>query len=285
MHKKTILNIIGYILIFLGLSMGFSALISLYFSGNDLIPILKSMAYTIFSGLLIIIFTKKPGKDISVRDGFAVVTLGWIVMAGFSALPFWISGEIPNYTDSYFESMSGLTTTGATVLGHPDINEIENLSHGILFWRSFTQFIGGMGIIVFSIAMLPMLGMGGVQLFRAEVAGPVADKLTPRVKQTAKYLWSIYLGFVILQSIILMFEGMTWFDAICHSFTTIATSGFSTKNDSISAFNSPLIEFTIILFMFLAATNFSLHYQSITHKKLFYFRDTEFKFYLSIMTS
>ena len=143
---------------------------------------------------------------------------------------------------------------------------IEDLPHGILFWRSFTQFIGGMGIIVFSIAILPLLGMGGVQLFRAEVAGPVADKITPRVKQTAKLLWGIYVGFVLILCLILKIEGMSWFDAICHSFTTIATSGFSTKNASIGAYGG-LIQWTIIIFMFVAATNFSLHYYFIAKGK------------------
>ena len=137
-----------------------------------------------------------------------LVTLGWVFMAIFSALPFWISGAIPTYTDSFFEAMSGLTTTGATVLGHADINEIENIPHGILFWRSFTQFIGGMGIILFTIAILPILGMGGVQLFRAEVPGPSTDKLTPRIKETAKYLWGIYLGLIIVETIVLYIEGM-----------------------------------------------------------------------------
>jgi len=177
--------------------------------------------------------------------------------------------------------MSGLTTTGATVLGHSDTLMIEELPHGILFWRSFTQFIGGMGIIVFSIAILPMLGMGGVQLFRAEVAGPVADKITPRVKQTAKLLWGIYVGFVLILCLILKIEGMSWFDAICHSFTTIATSGFSTKNISIAAYGG-LIQWTIIIFMFLAATNFSLHYYFIAKGKFEYYKDHEFRVYFGL---
>jgi len=186
-----------------------------------------------------------------------------------------------DYTNSFFEAMSGLTTTGATVLGHSDTLMIEELPHGILFWRSFTQFIGGMGIIVFSIAILPMLGMGGVQLFRAEVAGPVADKITPRVKQTAKLLWGIYVGFVLILCLILKIEGMSWFDAICHSFTTIATGGFSTKNISIAAYGG-LIQWTIIIFMFLAATNFSLHYYFIAKGKFEYYKDHEFRVYFGL---
>ena len=175
--------------------------------------------------------------------------------------------------------MSGLTTTGATVLGDPSTFQIEDLSRGILFWRSFTQFIGGMGIIVFSIAILPILGIGGVQLFRAEVAGPVSENIAPRVKQTAKLLWGIYVGLVSLQTIILKIEGMTWFDSICHSFTTIATAGFSTKNSSIASFDSTIIELTIIIFMFIAATSFSLHYLFLAKGKFDYFKDEEFKIY------
>ena len=279
MHKKSIVKVIGLILLLLGLSMQFSVLVALIYGEGDLIPLLKSSLITIFFGGTLFLITRKTDSEISVRDGFVIVTFGWLFMSIFSALPFWISGEIPTYTDSFFEAMSGLTTTGATILGHVDINEIENLPHGILFWRSFTQFIGGMGIIVFSIAMLPLLGMGGVQLFKAEVAGPTADKLTPRVKQTAKYLWTIYIGFVIVLTMILWVAGMTFFDAICHSFTTIATAGFSTKNLSIGSFQSPVIEMIIIIFMFLAATNFTLHYNLIYKKKNSYFKDTEFKFY------
>ena len=214
MHKKSIFKIIGLILLLLGFSMQISLVVSLIYGEGDLIPILKSSLITISFGAILFIICRNGKSEIAVRDGFVIVTLGWILMAVFSALPFWISGEIPTYTDSFFEAMSGLTTTGATILGHIDINEIENLPHGLLFWRSFTQFIGGMGIIVFSIAMLPLLGMGGVQLFKAEVAGPTADKLTPRVKQTAKYLWSIYVGFVIILTFILWIAGMTFFDAI-----------------------------------------------------------------------
>ena len=172
--------------------MLFSAAWSVYYGEPDLIPIIKSTIITITVGLILFIFTKSRKIELTIKDGYAVVSSAWLVMAIFSALPAYISGAIPTYTDAFFEAMSGLTTTGASILGHPSTNIIENIPHGILFWRSFTHFIGGMGIIVFSIAILPLLGFGGVQLFRAEVAGPLADKLTPRVKQTAKYLWGIY---------------------------------------------------------------------------------------------
>ena len=281
MIRRQSFYIVCVLLIILGFSMLFSVGCSLIYGDGDLIPLLQSIAVTITSGLILVIFFKsKDKKDLSTHDGFAVVTLGWIAIVIFSAFPFYFSGTL-DYTNSFFEAMSGLTTTGATVLGHSDTLMIEELPHGILFWRSFTQFIGGIGIIVFSIAILPMLGMGGVQLFRAEVAGPVADKITPRVKQTAKLLWGIYVGFVLILCLILKIEGMSWFDAICHSFTTIATGGFSTKNISIAAYGG-LIQWTIIIFMFLAATNFSLHYYFIAKGKFEYYKDHEFRVYFGL---
>ena len=281
MIRRQSFYIVGVLLIILGFSMLFSVGCSLIYGDGDIIPLLQSIAVTIVSGLILVIFFKsKEKKDLTTHDGFAVVTLGWIAIVIFSAFPFYFSGTL-DYTNSFFEAMSGLTTTGATVLGHSSTLLIEDVPHGILFWRSFTQFIGGMGIIVFSIAILPMLGMGGVQLFRAEVAGPVADKITPRVKQTAKLLWGIYVGFVLILCLILKIEGMSWFDAICHSFTTIATAGFSTKNISIAAYGG-LIQWTIIIFMFLAATNFSLHYYFIAKGKFEYYKDHEFRVYFGL---
>ena len=289
MNYRLVVNIIGFILIFLGLSMTFSIGWSLYYNDSyiDLIALTKSMLLTVSAGLVLSVGTRKKRKkekELSVKDGYAVVTLSWLFMACFAALPFYFSGNI-NYIDSFFESMSGLTTTGASIL-----NNIESLSHGILFWRSFTQFIGGMGIIVFGIAILPLLGFGGVQLFKAEVAGPTADKLAPRIKQTAKYLWGIYMGLIMLLTIVLCIEGwileidkLNFFHALCHSFCTIATAGFSTYNDSISAFDSPVVTWTIIIFMFLSAINFTLHFLFIIRGKFDYFKNSEFKVYASLM--
>ena len=282
MIRRQSFYIVGVLLIILGFSMLFSVGCSLIYGDGDIIPLLQSIAVTITSGLILVIFFKsKDKKELSTHDGFAVVTMGWFAMAIFSALPFYFSGTL-DYTNSFFEAMSGLTTTGASVLGHSSTLLIEDVPHGILFWRSFTHFIGGMGIIVFSIAILPMLGMGGVQLFRAEVAGPAADKITPRVKQTAKLLWGIYVGFVLIETFVLRIEGMPWFDALCHSFGTMATGGFSTKNISIAAYGG-LIQWTIIFFMFCAATNFSLHYYFIAKKNGKYFKDLEFKVYLTLV--
>ena len=184
--------------------------------------------------------------------------------------------------------MSGVTTTGATIIGNSNtlphlINGIESMPHGVLFWRSFLQWIGGMGIIVFTIAILPLLGVGGVQLFKAEVPGPVADKIKPRVKETAKILWMVYIGFTFLQFLLLGFAGMSWFDSICHAFTTMPTGGFSTQNASIAAYSNPIIHYIIIFFMFIAGVNFTLHFRAITGNYKSYFKDYEFKVYFSIL--
>ena len=279
MVRRQSFFIVGALLTILGFSMFFSVAWSLFYGDGDLIPLIQSITVTLGFGLFMMVaFRSKDKKEFTIHDGFAVVTIGWLALVVFSALPFYFSGLL-SYTNSFFEAMSGLTTTGASVFGHKDTLMIESLPHGLLFWRSFTQFFGGMGIIVFSIAFLPMLGMGGVQLFRAEVAGPTANKLTPRVKQTAKLLWGIYVGLVLILCLILKIEGMTWFDALCHSFTTIATGGFSTKNASIGAY-SAAIQWTIIIFMFIAATNFSLHYYFIAKGKFEYLKDREFRVYL-----
>ena len=261
-----------------------SAAWSFYYGEPDLEGLLISSGITVSVSLPVWILTR--GKvTLSVKDGFAIVTLAWFTIALFSSLPFIMTGAIPNITDAFFESMSGVSTTGATILGNsatmPHLtNGIESLGKGILFWRSFIQWIGGMGIIVFSIAILPLLGVGGIQLFRAEVPGPVPDKIKPRVQETAKSLWLVYLGITSVEVILLFIGGMTFFDSLCHSFTTMATGGFSTKNASIAYYNSAYVEYVIIFFMFLAGVNFTLHWKTITSpKRLSYFRDGEFKFY------
>ena len=291
MNYKSVVNIIGFILILLGASMIFSIGWSLYYYNDtnfnrDLMALIKSMIITLLSGVVLVLgtYSKKKRRDLSVRDGFAIVALAWIFMAAFSALPYYFSSDF-SYINSFFEAMSGITTTGASI-----VNNIESLSHGMLFWRSFTQFIGGMGIIVFSIAILPLLGFGGVQLFKAEVAGPTADKLTPRIKQTAKYLWGIYLGLIFLQTIILWIEGwalgidkLNFFHALCHSFCTISTAGFSTYDSSIAAFDSTIVTWTIIIFMFLSAINFTLHFLFLIKGSFRYFKNPEFKVYCQII--
>jgi len=286
MIKKPIIKFIGYILLFLGLSMFATSLWPLYYNENDFFVFIKSGLITSITALILLFISRGTAEsEINLRDGFYVVTMTWIFMGLFSSIPYYQSTFFSSFTDAFFESISGITTTGATVLGN-----VEALPHGLLFWRSFTQFIGGMGIILFTIAILPILGMGGVQLFRAEVPGPTTGKFTPTIKETAKYLWAIYLGLIIIETVVLYLEGiifdiekLTFFNAMCHSMTTIATGGFSTFNNSILGFESDIVSWTIIIFMFLGATNFSLHFLLISKKSFEYFNDSEFRFYVSII--
>ncbi|MFL3025717.1 MAG: TrkH family potassium uptake protein [Candidatus Neomarinimicrobiota bacterium] len=287
MNIKTILNILAAMLVITGLSMLLPALIAFIYGETDLYGHLKSSLICVLLGLPIWVFTRKS-KRLNSKDGFAIVSFAWITVALAGSLPFYLTGIIPNFTDAWFEAMSGVTTTGATIIGNPStlphlINGIESMPHGVLFWRSFLQWLGGMGIIVFTIAILPLLGVGGVQLFKAEVPGPVADKIKPRVKETAKILWMVYIGFTFLQFLLLGFAGMSWFDSICHAFTTMPTGGFSTQNASIAAYSNPVIHYIIIFFMFVAGVNFTLHFRAITGNYKSYFKDYEFKVYFSIL--
>ena len=287
MNIKTILNILAAMLAIIGLSMLLPMLVSFIYSEANLSAYLYSMAGCLSVSIPVWFFTRRSRK-LTIKDGFALVTFAWIVVAIAGSLPFYLTGAIPNYTDAWFESMSGVTTTGATIIGNvntlPNLeNGIESLPKGILFWRSFLQWIGGMGIIVFTIAILPLLGVGGVQLFKAEVPGPVADKIKPRVKETAKILWMVYVGFTALQMALLRLAGMPMFDAICHAFTTMPTGGFSTQNASIAAYNSPLIQYIIIFFMFVAGINFTLHFRAITGSFKSLFKDYELKVYIAII--
>ena len=283
MNIRSILNILAALITLLGFSMLVPAGIAFGFGESDLSGFLYSFAISILIGLPIWFFTRK-GYSVTNKDGFAIVTFAWIITGIVGALPFYLSGAIPNVTDAFFESMSGVTTTGATIIGNPATlphlpNGIESLPHGILFWRSFIQWIGGMGIIVFTIAILPLLGVGGVQLFKAEVPGPVSDKIRPRVRETAKFLWMVYLGITIAEIIMLQIAGMNWFDAVCHSFTTMPTGGFSTKNASIGFYDNIGIHYIMIFFMFIAGVNFSLHFRAISGDIKSYFRNSEFLTY------
>ncbi len=274
LNTSSVFHIFGYLILMLGLMLFLPLVISFIYSDSSTMGIILSILISIFTGFLIVKFTKK-NSELSIRDGFLVVGLGWLIIALFGALPFYLSGAIPSFTDAFFESMSGFTTTGASIL-----SDIEALPKALLFWRSFTHWIGGMGIIVLSLAILPMLGIGGMQLFKAEVPGPTADKLTPRVKNTAKILWIVYVGITAVEVVFLLFGGMDLFDATCHSFATMATGGFSTKNTSIAAFNSTYIDFVITFFMFIAGVNFALHYKFLIGKFNSYWDDAEFKTYM-----
>ena len=286
MHVKTILNILGAMLALTGFTMVVPALIAWGYNEPDLVGHLQSMGICMGIGIPVWLFTRKS-RSLNNKDGFVIVTLSWLLVALAGAMPFYLSGAIPNFTDAWFESMSGVTTTGATIIGNPNTlphlpNGIESLNHGVLYWRSFIQWIGGMGIIVFTIAILPLLGAGGIQLFKAEVPGPVSDKIRPRVKETAKILWMVYVGLTAAEAILLSISGMSWFDAICHSFTTMPTGGFSTQNASIAAYTNPAIHYIIILFMFIAGVNFSLHFRSLTGNIKICFKDPEFLAYIGI---
>jgi len=287
MNFKTIVNILSAMVTVIGLTMLVPVIIAFFLEENELRGHLLSMFISVGIGLPLWMLTR-TNRSLSSKDGFFIVTFSWIFVAIISALPFYLSGSIPNITDAFFESMSGVTTTGATIIGNsatlPNLpNGIESLSKSILYWRSFIQWIGGMGIIVFTIAILPLLGVGGVQLFKAEVPGPVADKIRPRVRETAKILWIVYVGFTLLEIILLSFSGMDWFDSICHAFTTMPTGGFSTKNASIAHYGNPVTQYIIITFMFIAGVNFSLHFFALSGKLKDYLKDQEFLTYLGII--
>ncbi|MFT6055582.1 MAG: trk system potassium uptake protein TrkH, partial [Roseivirga sp.] len=258
-NVKVIANILGVLLL---MNAGFMAIclpVSFYYKEEEWKAILLSAIITASVGFLLRFSTRKlASKELKKRDGYIVVTSGWIVMSIFGALPFILSGSIPNFTNAFFETISGYTTTGASIL-----NDIESVPKSILFWRSFTQWIGGMGIIVLAVAILPFLGIGGMQLFVAEAPGITPDKLQPRIQDTAKRLWLIYVGLTLLEAILLYFGGMGMFDAVNHALTTMATGGFSTKNASAAYFDTPFIQYVLIVFMFLAGTSFTLTYYAL----------------------
>lgn len=219
----------------------------------------------------------KTRESLSIRDGFLFVVFGWLLASMLGALPFYFSGTIPHYADAYFETMSGFTTTGASIL-----TEIESLPKAILYWRSLTHWLGGMGIVVLTVAILPLLGVGGLQLVKAEAPGPTVDKITPRITETAKYLWYIYLGITVAEAVLLMFGGMNLFDALTHTFGTVATGGFSTRNASVGHYDSAYIDLVITFFMIIAGMNFTLHFKFLTGNFRKVFSDTELKAYLLI---
>ncbi len=280
MAKKLIntsvtLNVIGGLLFIMGVLMLTTVAFSVYYN-EEIMPMVLSSLITIFAGAALKLSTKSSkDAEIRKRDGYLIVTMGWISMAVFGTLPYLLSGAIPNLTDAFFETMSGLSTTGASIL-----DNIESLPRGVLFWRSLTQWIGGMGIIVLTIAILPMLGIGGMELFVAEAPGPTKDKIHPRIKETAKRLWGIYFSLTTIQTLILWGSGMSFYDAINHSLTTNSTGGFSTYQDSIAHFNSPFIEYVIVIFMFTAGTNFTLLYFGLKGKFKNVLKNDEFKWYL-----
>lgn len=279
LNYKIIFHFLGLLLLFNGGFMLLSTLISYIYKDGVTFQLFLAGIITMIFGGLVMILTRSHNKEINKREGYIVVTFGWIIMALSGTLPYMFTESIPSFANAFFETMSGYTTTGATIL-----NDIEAVPNGILFWRSLTHWIGGMGIIVLAIAILPLLGIGGMQLFAAEAPGPSTDKLHPRITDTAKRLWLIYFGYTAAETILLKLAGMSFFDAINHSMATLSTGGFSTKNASIAYWNGqPLIQYIIILFMFLAGANFVLSYFAFKGKVQKIIKDEEFKLYFKFI--
>lgn len=278
MQPLFLIHNMSLLTLFLGFAMLLPFSVSLIYGESDALAFLYSFLVCVIVGAASFFLTGRPKREISHREGFAIVALGWFSVAAFGSLPYLFSGVVGSFSDAFFESVSGFTTTGATVL-----TDIDSLSHAILLWRCFTQWLGGMGIILLSIAILPLLGVGGMQLYKAEVPGPVTDKLKPRIGETAKILWQVYLIFTFLELILLRAGGMGFYDALCHSFATMATGGFSTKSLSIEAFNSAYIDGVVTFFMLLAGINFALHYQFLRGNVQSLLKDEEFRFYLFII--
>ncbi|MBU3948392.1 MAG: TrkH family potassium uptake protein [Proteobacteria bacterium] len=279
MNYKLVLKIISILTLIITFFLIFPAAVALYYKEINEFKIFL----LIIGGLLLIssisYFFLKPEKQesLSARDGFLLVTLSWLSASFVGALPFYFTGSIPAFTNAFFETMSGFTTTGASIL-----TNIESLPKSLLFWRSLTHWLGGMGIVVLTVAILPILGIGGLQLIKAEAPGPSVDKISPRIKETAKILWYIYLGLTITQTLLLMLGGMNLFDAVTHTFGTLATGGFSPKNTSVGYYNSAYIDGVITIFMIIAGANFILHYRVLTGRYKVLFWDTEFRVYLTI---
>ncbi len=277
-NYKIVFRVLGLLLIIESIFLFLSTLVSLIYQESSYSTLLIPALITMAIGLTTWFFTNKWSKDMGKKEGYLIVSLVWVVFSFFGAMPFMLSGSTLSFTDAFFETMSGFTTTGASIL-----NNIESLPKGILFWRSVIQWMGGMGMIVMSLAILPMLGIAGMELFVAEVPGPTADKLHPRVKQTAKRLWGIYVLFTLIETILLWLGDMSFFDAINHAFTTMATGGYSTKQASVAYYDSAYIQYVITIFMLIAGVNFSLSYFALKRKFSKVFTNEEFRYYIGFI--
>ena len=281
MHAAIIQRIMGQFLMLFSITLLPPVVIDLLYQEDAARAFFYSYLLLLSAGFLLFLPVRKQKNDLRLRDGFVVVVLFWLVLGIAGALPFYLYENLEiSITDALFESISGLTTTGATVLIH-----LDNLPHSILFYRQELQWLGGMGIIVLAVAVMPMLGIGGMQLYKAEAPGPVKDnKLTPRIAETAKALWYIYLGLTVACAAAYWVAGMDLFDAVAHSFSTVAIGGFSTHDASIGYFDNQAIEMVAIFFMFLGAINFALHFSVVRSKSLMpYLRDSEFRLYASLL--
>jgi len=275
MSLRNVANVVGLLQVFVAFSMLCTGLLAVGYGDGDAPGFFIASAITFAVGIGMYALTRFEG-EVTTREGFAIVTMAWAATAIFGGLPYLFTGVLDSPVSAIFEAMSGFTTTGATVF-----SEIETLPHGVLFWRSLTHWLGGMGIIVLVIAILPYLGVGGMQLFQAEVPGPTPERLRPRITQTAKLLWLVYFALTAVLAVLYLIGGMGPFDAICHSFSTLATGGFSTRNTSMADM-SPFIQWVTILFMYLAGVNYTLHFRAATGR-FDYFRDEEWKFFTAVV--
>ena len=265
-NLRLIYKIIGSLLFLLGTLLLICTAISLYYKEDDMVAFLISAIFTFCGGLVLKYFGNDANNNLSRRDSYLLVTATWVIFSLFGMLPFIISGYITNITDAFFETMSGFSTTGATIL-----DDVEWLPHATLYWRTQTQWIGGLGIVFFTIAILPsMVGSGSVKVFAAEATGPLRSKMHPRLSTMAKWIWTIYLALTVACILAYYTAGMDWFDSINYAMTTTATGGFATHNDSTAFFNSPAIEYISIVFQFLAGINFMMLYASIFKLKLWH---------------
>ncbi len=278
-HVKTIFRIIGLLLFIEALFLLSCVGVALYYDEEIIKTLLTSVAMIVGAGAFLVLACRNTGRDVSRKDGYIVVSLIWVIFSLFGSIPYMLSGYIPDFTDAFFETMSGFSTTGATIL-----DDIEALPKSLLFWRMMTHWIGGLGIVFFTVAVFPIFGLGDMHLFAAESVGPMRAKLHPRISVTARWILTVYVGLTIIATVAYALSGMGWFDALCHSMSTVATGGFSTKQESIAAFNSPLIEYVVVLFMFLGGVSLSLQYLLIFKARpMELLRDTEFRTYLSIV--
>ncbi|MFP4362246.1 MAG: TrkH family potassium uptake protein [Spirochaetia bacterium] len=278
-HPKIVLHVVAIFILILSGFLLVPLAVSLIY--NEL-ECTRSFAYTIIgsaaiAGLVFFVTVKKRNTKMSFKDSFLLVVLSWITASLVGALPFVLSGGIPSYTDAFFETMSGFTTTGASIL-----TEIDSLPKSLLFWRSLTHWLGGMGIVVLTVAVLPLLGIAGVQLVQAESPGPSMEKIYPKITGMAKLLWTIYLGLTVLETVLLMFGGMDLFNALTHTFGTLATGGFSPQNTSVGHFDSAYIDVVITIFMLAAGLNFAIYYRVFLGKFSEIKKNTEMKAYLAI---
>ncbi len=274
-NRKMIFRILGILLLIECFMFLVCAGVSLLYKESDYIYFIYTTLIAAVVACCMLLIGRKADNKLTRRDGYCIVAFTWVLFTCFGMLPFYISGEIPSVSDAFFETMSGFTTTGATIL-----DDIESLPHGMLFWRNLTQWIGGLGIVFFTIAVLPIFGVGNQVLFSAEATGVNHNKIHPKIGTMARLIWSVYLMLTISETILLMVGGMSLFDALCHSFSTTATGGYSTKQASIAYWNSPYIEYVVSVFMILSGANFTLYFMCLKGKFDHIWKNTEFKWYL-----